>query len=400
MISANDLRAVQFSNVANGYSVDEVNAVLDKAAETIDALTGENKEIYHKLEVLAARIEDYRSEEDSIKTALITAQKMADKITKEAREESDTLLADSRAEADATVADAKSQAESLVSQAREYASDLLKSKTEEADGIVSDAEQKANEAISSAKIVAQDIVSQAKENYDELTSKAKEEKDAYTILISNLKSDAAAFIEQLKVLYAEQFSKLEKAKIDTEEPKVDESEVAAIHGEADSLLSEIDDIQQSIPEPITIEKPAYNPPAAEEVAAEEAPVEEAPVAEAPAAFDEAEEIVEEITEAPVAEEAPAADPMAAVEAFSQTSYSPIDVSRRELPEIEEEAPMEEKSLFDNDGHQPFEHFFDVNTKDAHLDRSQQISLVPPEDFEDGDGEYDDKGFKGFFKKRK
>lgn len=402
MISANDLRAVQFSHADKGYSVEEVNAVLDKAAETIEEQSDETKELYHKLEVLAARIEEYREEEDSIKTALITAQKMADRITKESREESEALLAKSRAEAESTVADAKSQAESLITQARSYASDLLKNKTEEADGIVSDAEQKANEAISSAKIVAQDIVNQAKANYDELSSKAKEEKEAYVILINSLKSDAAAFIEQLKVLYAEQFSKLERAKINTDEPAVDEQEIDAIHSEAESLLSEIDDIQQSIPDTITIDKPAYTAPKAEKVpVAEEAPAAPAEEEVAPAAepaYEEVDEIIEELADAPVAAEpAASTDPMAAVEAFSQTSYSPIDTTKKAIPEISEEAPMEEKSLFDGDGHQPFETFFDVSKKDAHFDKTQQISLLPPDDDDDED---DDRGFRSFFKKRK
>lgn len=378
MISANDLRAVQFRHVDKGYNIDEVNAVLDKAADTIDAQANENKELYHKLEVLAARVEEYRSEEDSIKTALITAQKMADKITKEAQEESDKLLHSSRAEAEATVAEAKAQSEALINEARNYATELLTKKTTEADGIISDAEQKANEAVSSAKIVAQDIVSQAKANYDDLTSKAKEEKEAYTILISTLKNDAAAFIEQLKLLYAEQFSKLEKAKIDTSEPVVDDGEVEAIHSEADNLLNEIEDIQQSIPETITIEKTA-------------------PAEEAPAAQDEVEEIIEEISEPVPEEAAPSADPREAVEAFSQSHYSPIDTTKKAIPEIQEEAPMEEQSLFDTDGHQPFENFFDVSTKDAHLDKSQQISLLPPDD---DDSAEEEKGFRGFFKKRK
>ena len=399
MISAKEVRNVKLTRTSDGFSVDEVNAVLDKVAETIDAMTNENQELYHKLEVLAAKIEEYRNEEDSIKTALITAQKMADKITKEAQEEADSLVSGSREEADSTVAEAKEKAESLVSQARDYAADLVQSKTAEADSIVSEAEKKANEAINSAKIVAQDIVTQAKDNYTELTTKAKEEKDAYTILITSLKQDASTFIEKLKVLYAEQFSKLERAKIDTDEPAVDESEVTAIHGEVDSLLSEIDDIQSSIPDSITIEKPAYTAPKEPEDAVPAEEPEEAVPAEEPApvaAEDEVEGVIEEM-ETPEAPEEPAADPMAAVEAFSHSTYSPIDASQKTIPEITEEPQMEEKSLFDTDGQQPFETFFDVSKSDAHLDKTQQISLLPPDEEEDDDN---DKGFRGFFRKKK
>ena len=44
----------------------------------------------------------------------------------------------------------------------------------------------------------------------------------------------------------------------------------------------------------------------------------------------------------------------------------------------------------------FENYFNVNTKDAHFDKTQTISLIPPEDDEDDD----EPKFKGFFKKKK
>ena len=57
MISANDLRNVQLTEVEKGFSVEEVNAVIDQAATTIEAQEKENKELYHKMEVLAAKME-------------------------------------------------------------------------------------------------------------------------------------------------------------------------------------------------------------------------------------------------------------------------------------------------------------------------------------------------------
>ena len=92
MISARDLRTADFS-------VKDANALLNEAADTIEAYQHENKELYHKLEVLAAKIEEYRSEEDAIKTALVTAQKMADKIKKDSSEAAALLIESSEAEA-------------------------------------------------------------------------------------------------------------------------------------------------------------------------------------------------------------------------------------------------------------------------------------------------------------
>ena len=385
MISANDLRRVQLTSAANGYSVEEVNAVIDQAASTIEAYANENKELYHKMEVLASKIEEYRSEEDSIKTALITAQKMADKIKKESTDEAQTLVSDSKETAAATVNEAKDKADKIVSEARQYASDMLKEKTDEANSIVDDAEKKANEAISSSKIVAQNILDQAKEISEDLIEKSKEEKQAYEILIETLKKDAGDFISQLKQLYSEQLGKLETAKLDTDETAKESEKLDAIHSEVESLISESEEIADAIPDEISIEKTAY--PQETQITATQEPqvLTEESLPKEPQDFS----VIGETPQQP--------DPMAAVEAFSQDEITPIDTSRKAIPEIDEEPPME-KSLFDEGDKHPFENYFNVNTEDAHFDKTQQISLVPPEE-QGGDGEDDSRRF-GFFKKKK
>ena len=88
--------------------------------------------------------------------------------------------------------------------------------------------------------------------------------------------------------------------------------------------------------------------------------------------------------------------MEAVEAFSQNEITPLKSNSAMIPEIDEEADMEEGTLFDNEQELPFEQYFNVNQKDVHNDKSQTISLVPPED----DDEDEQPKFKGFFKKKK
>ena len=88
--------------------------------------------------------------------------------------------------------------------------------------------------------------------------------------------------------------------------------------------------------------------------------------------------------------------MEAVEAFSQNEITPIEKSA--VPEISEDADMEnDESLFDEGDQLPFENYFNINREDVHNDKSQTISLIPPEDDEDED---DEPKFKGFFKKKK
>ena len=93
MITPSQIREKNLSTVqSGGYDKEEVNALLAQIVESYQAVYDENKELYRKMEILAGKIEEYRNEEDSIKTALITAQKMADRIAKDAKEKAEEKL--------------------------------------------------------------------------------------------------------------------------------------------------------------------------------------------------------------------------------------------------------------------------------------------------------------------
>ena len=418
MISAKDLKNVDLAVANSGYVTKDVDKLLNEAANTIEAYQRENKELYHKLEVLASKIEEYRSEEDAIKTALVTAQKMADKIKKESKDAAALLIESSEAEAKQKMDTANTEAEAIVRKARDYSANLINNKTNEANEIISTAQAKANEAINSSKVVAQDILDQAKAISTDLISKSKAEKEAYEILISTIKNDAKSFVENLKKLYSDQLDVLNSSKLDTSSADADSAEknVEDVHGDVSNLVDEVKEFSSAIPEEINIpeiphkefddsdvkvEKPVFNTPAdAEEV---EEPQQEK-------LENNIDEVVNNIvenqpTEPPVIttddeefeeDEDEPLDPMEAVEAFSQNEITPIEKSA--VPEISEDADMEnDESLFDEGDQLPFENYFNINREDVHNDKSQTISLIPPEDDEDDD---DEPKFKGFFKKKK
>ncbi|WP_308619161.1 DivIVA domain-containing protein [uncultured Eubacterium sp.] len=418
MISAKDLKNVDLAVANSGYVTKDVDKLLNEAANTIEAYQRENKELYHKLEVLASKIEEYRSEEDAIKTALVTAQKMADKIKKESKDAAALLIESSEAEAKQKMDTANTEAETIVRKARDYSANLINNKTNEANEIISTAQTKANEAINSSKVVAQDILDQAKAISTDLISKSKAEKEAYEILISTIKNDAKSFVENLKKLYSDQLDVLNSSKLDTSSADADSAEknVEDVHGDVSSLVDEVKEFSSAIPEEINIpeiphkefddsdvkvEKPVFNTPANAEK------VEEPQQEELENNIDEVvNNIVEnQPTEPPVIttddeefeeDEDEPLDPMEAVEAFSQNEITPIEKSA--VPEISEDADMEnDESLFDEGDQLPFENYFNINREDVHNDKSQTISLIPPEDDEDED---DEPKFKGFFKKKK
>ena len=395
MISANDLRNVKLTKTEKGYSIEEVNATLNAAATTIDAYVNENKELYHKMELLAARIEEYREEEDSIKSALISAQKMADQIKTESSNKADELIATSEATAKKTVSDANSQANKIVSEARDYANSIVAQKTDEANAMTAEAEKRANDAISSSKIVAQNILDQAKEISNDLISKSKEEKEAYENLNASLRTNTQEFIASVSSMYLKQLEILKDAQLGT--INNDEKEVNSIQQEVDSLVGEIDEIEGAIPEDVKVE-PVAKVDNVEEIG--EMPYEKTQTLDEDEAFEElTDEDVKEAVEQFSQEEEEPQDPMKAVEAFSQNGITPIEEDNIAVPEITEDAPVEEDdddSLFEEQKPN-FEKYFHVKKEDAHGDRTQTISLVPPED---DDEEEEEPKFKGFFGKKK
>lgn len=426
MISSKELRQKDLEITQNGYNIAEVDALMAESAATIDAYEKQSGDLYHKLEVLAGKIEEYRQEEDAIKTALVTAQKMADKITKESNETASLLISKSEETAKDTVANAKAESDKIISSAREYSTNLIAEKTQQAEEITNKAQDKANEVIASAKVVAQDILDQAKQISDDLIAKSKAEKEAYEILSNTIKNDAKEFIEKVKSLYNNELDALNSAKLDKEndDTESEEKSIAEIDSEVSGLVDEIEEFTSSIPQPISSEESGDD---TEDAEAEEAEDFQEVIAPDDAedseeeteyereednkepAFDLNEIEYEEITddddedditeddEKPVIEEDEPADPMEAVEAFSQNQITPIK-SDSPIPEISEDADMEDDDdLFDNSGELPFEAYFNVNQQDVHNDKSQTISLIPPEGDEDDEPQ---PKFKGIFKKKK
>lgn len=426
MISSKELRQKDLEITQNGYNIAEVDALMAESAATIDAYEKQSGDLYHKLEVLAGKIEEYRQEEDAIKTALVTAQKMADKITKESNETASLLISKSEETAKDTVANAKAESDKIISSAREYSTNLIAEKTQQAEEITNKAQDKANEVIASAKVVAQDILEQAKQISDDLIAKSKAEKEAYEILSNTIKNDAKEFIEKVKCLYNNELDALNSAKLDKEsdDTESEEKSIAEIDSEVSGLVDEIEEFTSSIPQPISSEESDDD---IEDAEAEEAEDFQEVIAADDAedseeeteyereednkepAFDLNEIEYEEITddddedditeddEKPIIEEDEPADPMEAVEAFSQNQITPIK-SDSPIPEISEDADMEDDDdLFDNSGELPFEAYFNVNQQDVHNDKSQTISLIPPEGDED---EEPQPKFKGIFKKKK
>jgi cell division initiation protein len=100
MITAKEIREIKFSRSMGGYKTAEVDDFLDRCADAVEELTKINDENERKMQVLAETVVDYRNQEDSIRSALISAQRMSESVISEARKQADDIREAARTEAD------------------------------------------------------------------------------------------------------------------------------------------------------------------------------------------------------------------------------------------------------------------------------------------------------------
>lgn len=117
MITAKEIREVKFNRSLGGYKPVEVDAFLDRCADAVEELTKLLNENERKMQVLAETVMDYRNQEDSIRSALISAQRMSESVISEARKQADDIRDAARADAEAmheqAVADTAAEQEAL-----------------------------------------------------------------------------------------------------------------------------------------------------------------------------------------------------------------------------------------------------------------------------------------------
>lgn len=136
MLSIKDINEVSFrkSNFS-GYNSDDVDQFIDEVLETVTALakenadaksrttdtssriaelTAKNTELQEKLSILAEKIESYRADEDGIKEALLSAQRLGNASIREAKAKAETIIADANAKAESILAEARMKSQNLV----------------------------------------------------------------------------------------------------------------------------------------------------------------------------------------------------------------------------------------------------------------------------------------------
>lgn len=108
MLTPQEISGKEFVKaVFGGYDMAVVDDFLETLTGDYTSLYKENAILKSKIKVLVEKVEEYRSTEDAMRMALLTAQKMGDDILKESRAKSDDMLTAAKSESEKILAELK-----------------------------------------------------------------------------------------------------------------------------------------------------------------------------------------------------------------------------------------------------------------------------------------------------
>ena len=162
MMTPSQLREYEFKSAGrNAYKAEDVDAFFAEVLISYERMYRENSELIKRVSLLADRLEHYKKDEVDIKQAVLSAQKAADIIVRDAQAasedaklEAEALLAAAKGEAQIIKEDAEKQAiadsDLLMSMARDKAEEILNKAKEKAHGILIAANDSASDTVGAA----------------------------------------------------------------------------------------------------------------------------------------------------------------------------------------------------------------------------------------------------------
>lgn len=118
MISANDIKERKFEKAAFGYKQEDIDDFLAELIVEFEELDAEREDLHNKIQILADKVREYRSDEDALKDALLGAQKQGHQVVAEAQEKAEAIIAEAQAKAQALIDEATVQHEAAMEKNR------------------------------------------------------------------------------------------------------------------------------------------------------------------------------------------------------------------------------------------------------------------------------------------
>lgn len=131
-----DIAAKRFEKSALGYKPEEVDEFLKSAAIELANAIKDKEESEAKIIKLVEKINEYRQDEDSIRDALLIAQKQGKRIVTDAKEEADKIVAEAQTKRDSLLAEIANDCEALKRSEVEKIATAIKDENDKLNAVV------------------------------------------------------------------------------------------------------------------------------------------------------------------------------------------------------------------------------------------------------------------------
>ena len=210
MLKPEQIVNAKFTPVSKGtYSAEEVDAFLKTVASEYEKSLAEKAELIKKISILADKIESYRSDEEAIKLALLDAHKMAESVSKTAKNKADETVAEAETKSKAIVDGANRQSAQLIDEAREQARDIVDNAKNAVASLTERAQNETNRTINAARSKAAEIIAAAENRGKAIIGNSRDEYTKYIAAIEEAKKDAAIFKQTLADLCRKELEQVE-----------------------------------------------------------------------------------------------------------------------------------------------------------------------------------------------
>ncbi len=93
MLTIEEIKNIAFRKSGmGGYRPDDVDEFIDDVIETFEQMKAEKADLLRKMDILATKIEQYRSDEETVRNALLSSQKVSDQALKEAKDKATYII--------------------------------------------------------------------------------------------------------------------------------------------------------------------------------------------------------------------------------------------------------------------------------------------------------------------
>lgn len=218
MLNPDAIQKKEFEqSVLGGYRRDEVDAFLDEIEADYRKLYIENTELVEKLKVCLAKIEDYKKDEEFLKTAIINAQRLNETTLKEIEmREKEVELS-----------------------AKEKAAEIISAAEKEAEVIVKKAEEETADAVRIAQEKCKNEISAERKTADDAIAKIRAEVDFEQNKLDVLRGQVAEFKNTIIELYKAHLTSISKLpEFKASEPIAKEEPVAPVQKEEPAPVKE------------------------------------------------------------------------------------------------------------------------------------------------------------------